>query len=241
MRFYCLALILILISMASAQAQEFNASNNTNINDSPRIASAQPQEINKTSATSRTNELLDLAVAFGDVFDLNVSVLEIDDETKARFGVGKMETAKHDMYKISIKNKGDIRISDVIVNATMDKGMKFESTRYYEENLGRLDVVRAPCDFRKETKTDLTWNIGTLEPEETKTILLEAYIKPNVDKANVTVNVNGYAGGDIPVGASKDKAFVTDCEYLDKITGKSCKEASDTCEVVYCPTWSIPQ
>lgn len=234
MKVYCLVLVLSMIFVVSGQPNELNDTNSTCINVSSSMASNQPQELDKTS----------IPVQYSDILDLDFLVLEIDEDTMARFGVGKLEAASHEMYKISITNNGDIRISNVTVFDQMDKDTNFESTRYYEENLGRLDVTRDPCDFKEETKTSLTWDIGTLEPEEIKSILLEAYIRPEVNNTNVRVHVRGEVVEDSlvsVVSASKDKANVTDCEYLDKITDTKCYELSDTCQVVGCPDWSIPQ
>lgn len=151
-----------------------------------------------------------------------------------------MEDAKLEIYKIAITNKGDIRITDVNVFAEMDKDMNFEGTWYYEANRGRLDVTRDPCEFKKETKTYLKWNIGTLEPEEIKSIILETYIRPQANNTNITVNVTGKkVDTGFTVTACKDKAEVVECDYKDTNTGKSCDKISDTCLVDYCPPWSM--
>jgi hypothetical protein len=264
MKFYCIALILVLISIASSQPQEFDVANNTSINESSSIvstqpqecdapnnininggsttSSAQPQEINESSTPLSIRELLGIVDVFSDVFDLEVLVLERNKDTMARFGVGKKEDAKQEMYKISIKNKGDIRIADVIVTAEMDKGMNFESTRYYEENRGKLNVTRNPIEFDEDIKTNLTWDIGILEPEELKSIILEAYIKPEVDNSSIRVNVTGEVRQrpNYLVSASKEKAKVTKCDHKDKITGNSCEKDSENCQEI-CPDWSDPQ
>jgi hypothetical protein len=236
MNFYYLTLILILVSIALGQLAECNATNNTSsINDSSSMAFAQLQELHKTNTSAQ----------YSDSIDLDFQVLEANGNTSARFGVGKKEAAKQEMYKISIINKNDIRIADVIVSAEMAEDMKFESTRYYEENRGRLDVTRDPPDFKKGTRTKLIWDIGALEPEEIKSILLEAYIKPGVNNTNVTVGVTGIVNADIVeyVSASKDNANITECKHSNKFTGNNCDDASDTenCERIQCPDWSIPQ
>lgn len=98
------------------------------------------------------------------------------------------------MYNISITNEYDTRITDVSVSAQLIKGMKFESTRYYEANRGLLNVTSAPIEFKNDTETKLILDIGMLEPEETKSIILETYIKSYVTDANLTVEVTGKLG-----------------------------------------------
>jgi len=254
MKFYSLVLILIVTSIASGQPQEGNATTNaTGINDSSLIASGQPQEENAANAIGITvssidsgqpQELNEMSTSAqdNDSIQLDSKVLEVNRATSARFGVGKKEAAKQEMYRISIKNEGDTRITDVIVSAEMDPDMKFESTRYEEESRGRLDVTRDPPDFKEGIKTRLTWDIGILELDETKSILLEAYMKPGANNTNLTVRVTGNALNGIPVSEIKYRAEVANCEHINKFDGGICEDVSDaeTCQT-RCPDWSIPQ
>jgi uncharacterized repeat protein (TIGR01451 family) len=190
--------------------------------------------------TIRTPEpVVNTPVQDSKVIDLNFEVMEIGRES-ARFGIGKKEPAKHEMYKISITNKGDSRIKDVVVSAEMQEDMKFESTRYYEDNRGRLDVTRNPIDFKNGKKTKLTWDIGMLEPEERISILLEAYIKPEANSTHITVNITGKLNG-IEERASEDYAKPARCEYKNKNDGNPCDVPSETCKLAACPDWSNPE
>jgi hypothetical protein len=241
MKFYCIALILILVAMASGQPEEGNATNNTVI-DNSSVATEQLQEGNAKNNTvlNDTQDKLNQSPQESDNIYLNFQVAEIAKDTRARFGVGKKEAAKHEMYKLSITNKGDIRIENVTVFAVMIEDMKFESSRYYEDGRGRLGVEWSPCYFMNGTKTKLKWNIASLEPEEIKSILLEAYLRPNINNANITVNVTGILKN-AEVTKSKPYANVTKCDYVDKNTGNICDNALDTenCES-RCPDWSYP-
>lgn len=207
MKFYCLALILILVAIASGQSLEFNATFNNSTNNLSLASSIQMPEHREAN-----NSIQD-----SDIIGLDFQVVEVSRDTSARFGIGKKEAAKQEMYRIAIMNEGETRISNVSVLAEMEEDMKFESTRYYEDNRGRLNVTREPLEFKTGLKTELTWDIGMLEPQEKKSILLEAYLKPGVNNTNITVSVEGYH-------PSKDQPIVIQCDYSKE----------------QCPDWSIP-
>lgn len=229
MRLYFLALLIsIVITITSAQAQECNASVAISNNDSTKIALSQPQKSN--AATNSAIENIDTAgeeLCEGNVILVKYFlVVEYDKDTSARFGIGAKEKAKQEMYNISILNKGDTRVTNVTVSAVLGKGMKFESTRYYEASRGKLGVTREPIEFEKDTNTTLTWDIGMLEPEETVSIIFEAYIKPEVNNTNVALNVTGNVGTS-PVCAKRGKPDVETCIFnKDQRT---------------CPDWSYPK
>lgn len=241
MRFYCIALILIATSIAAGQLPECNPANNTTLNSTAASTQSPVNNtmLNSTAVSSQQPaNNTNTSVQDSEDIGLDVNVFEVG-STSARFGVGKKEPAKQEMYKISITNKGELRITDVNVSALMPENMKFESTRYYEESRGRLDVTRNPIDFKKETKTNLTWDIGILEPDETKSILLETYIKLEVNNSNVTVEVTGKLNN-IEVRKSKPVADVAKCERRNKFDGNPCDALSETC-LAKCPDWSNPQ
>jgi len=272
MKFYCIALMLILISIASGQSQLGNATENTTTEDTSLIASDHPQLGNATENTTTEDTSLiasdhpqlgnttenttteDTSLLSPNVetnpsvqncssFDLDVKVMEIDNNAYARFEItAEKEDAKREMYKISIVNSGNIRIKDITVTAQMDKGMKLENTRYLEVSRGLLNVTHIPCEFKEETITNLSWDIGSMEPKEKKEIIVEAIIKPAVNNTNLTVSVNGYVGGDTLVGLCEDKAKAVYCNYKDTSTGQTCYDLSiDTCQIDYCEPWAMPK
>ena len=169
--------------------------------------------------------------------------MEIDDKAYTRFKItAEKEDAKREMYKISIVNSGNIRIKDVIVTAQMDRGMKLENTRYLDVSRGLLNVTRDQCEFKEGTRTNLSLDIGSMEPKEKKEIIVEAIIKPEVDNTNLTVSVKGKADEDTIVGPCEDKAKAVYCDYKDISTGEKCYDLSvDTCQIDYCETWALPK
>ena len=138
--------------------------------------------------------------------DITLEVYEINASSEANFKVGKKEPAKHDIYKISTSNVGDVTLKDVIVSARLPKGMMFENTAYFEKDRGELQVQRDPIEFDERNETKLTWNIGTFAPSERKSILLEVYLKPQVDNRAVSVKVTSTAPDGYIVRDSRDKA-----------------------------------
>jgi len=244
MKFCCLALFLILAISASGQPQEGNATNKTVINESASMTLTHLEEDNASFAdegaliaSAQPQEEICITSAY---INLTFEVAEINQNTNARFGFGKKEPAKQEMYKISIENNGDNRIADMIATAQLTEDTKFESARYYEDGRGRLDVKVDPPYFKKGTKTNLSWYLGTFEPEERKSILLETYAKPNNNITDVRVNVTGiYAGNRIC--AIRENATVAKCDYVNKNTGIECDVdlGAEECEI-RCPAWCIP-
>lgn len=244
MKFSCLALFLILAISASGQPQEGNATNKTVINESASMTLTHLMEDNASFVDEGAS--MDSAQPQGGIceasayINLTFEVAEVNNNTNARFGFGKKEPAKQEMYKISIENNGDSRMADVIVTAQLTEDTKFESTRYYEDGRGQLDVKVDPPYFKKGTRTNLSWDLGTFGPEERKSILLEAYVKPNGNKLDVRVNVTGIYAGNL-ICAIKENATVAKCDYVNKNTGIECGVdlGAEECEI-RCPAWSIP-
>jgi len=140
--------------------------------------------------------------------DITLEVYEINASAKANFDVGKKENAKQDIYKIKVNNVGDVTLNNVIVSARLPIGMMFENTAYFEKDRGELKVDVYPLKFEETSETKLTWNIGTFAPREIKSILMEAYLKPQVDNQTVAVKVNGTAPDGSLVRDSRDKAEI---------------------------------
>lgn len=228
MKLYFLALLIsIVITITSAQAQECNASIAISNNDSLKIALSQPQKSNVTTSNDSGNIQMAVGQKTCNVILLKkFQVVEYDKDTLARFGVGKKEEAKQEMYNITISNNGDTRATNVSVSAVLDKGMKFESTRYYEVNRGKLGVTRDPIEFEEDTKTNLSWDISILEPEETKSIIFEVYLKPEVNNTNVSLNVTGEVGN-CPINENRKKPEVETCVFNK--------------DQRVCPDWSYPK
>lgn len=245
MKFCCLALFLILAISGLGQPQEVNAANKTVINEDASMTLTDLEEDNASFAnmgaliaSAQPQEGVCVTSAY---INLTFEVAEINQDTNARFGFGKKEPAKQEMYKISIENNGDSRIADVTVTAQLTEDTKFESTRYYEVGRGRLDVKVDPPYFKKGTRTNLSWYLGTFEPEERKSIILETYVKPKSNITDVRVNVTGIYAGNQHICAIRENATVAKCDYVNKNTGIDCGAdlGAEECEI-RCPAWSIP-
>ncbi|MDD4653039.1 MAG: hypothetical protein PHQ34_12515, partial [Methanothrix sp.] len=133
------------------------------------------------------------------LLDVAFLVCEMDSNTVARFGLGELEYAKLEAYLIRIQNRASIPFDDVIVSAELSKGMKIESIRYFEEGRGRLDVNQYPERYKDNRKTNISMDIGTMEPSETKTILLEAYIRPCANRTLINGSVSCLASSKVPI------------------------------------------
>jgi hypothetical protein len=175
----------------------------------------------------------------------NVKVLadyiEVNSDAKARFGDSNsisvpLTTAKQEIYKITLSNSGTVALSDVTVSAELAAGIKYESSRYYELGRGRLEVVVDPVLFNENVRTALTWNIHGLEPGEIKSILLEAFVKPETDAKMVNVEVKGKATDGTVVRDAVNTAELFTCPLHDN-NGEVCPYEDDECKRD-CPDWA---
>jgi hypothetical protein len=185
-----------------------------------------------------------VAIRRGDIRNVNITVdvFEVNASISAVFGVGgvgKSKPAKEEIYKITVGNGGDVPLNDVKVSAVMPEGMKFINTVYFDSTRGELTVERDPIEFDEQKKTTLTWNIGDLQPDEIKSILLKAHLKQQVDNTKINAKVTGSAPGSAVVRSSADRAVPALCSPKND-GGQPCSEvhiAAGLCKKV-CPDWS---
>jgi hypothetical protein len=171
-------------------------------------------------------------------------VLVVNNETKARFGIGYREPAKDEIYKITVHNNGGTRFSDVTVWAEMGKDMKFEGTLYLDKSRGLLDVRRDPIEYNGSSNTSLIWNIGTMEPDEWKSILMEASLKPTAAIDAININVTGYSPEMIKAKNAITRVIPA-CVWREKNGIQECKAENATDDekitrgcVKECPDWA---
>jgi hypothetical protein len=179
-----------------------------------------------------TGEAKDRLFRSGQTRNINVilEVWEANSSTTTNFKETGSNPAKEEIYKIAVTNSGDVVLSDVEVSAVMAEGMKYKNSEYFDTSThGKITApTRDPESFDEIKKTRVAWNIGTLNPEETKSIILEAYIKPNVDRKAVSVKVTGNAAGSTVVRDSVESARPYDCKWMEKNGRQECKvEGSD--------------
>jgi hypothetical protein len=188
-----------------------------------------------TAAAGEVPELLTKDI------DVTLEVYEITNNTTARFGgissaSAPLSPAKREMYKITVHNSGSVPLSDVILSAQMSKGIKFENTRYYEADRGNPDVTIDPERFNEYIKTILTWKLNTMNPGEIKSVLLEAYVKMDVDEKDISVEVKGKASDGDELRDSQDTAEPRTCVEKDKENPDQPCSPLGEC-VWVCPDW----
>lgn len=177
--------------------------------------------------------------------NINVDVAVYEpkaNDTKAVFSIGRPEQpVKLDIYNITITNNGDIPLDRVEVNAIIPEGMMLKNTGYSDPRSGRLNVESDPVLYDENSETNLKWNIGSLLPEESKSIILEAYLKYQVDNASIPVMVEGYSPDlpdNEPITDVVEKAIIKKCENRGK-DGRICAGPVEKNCTVMCPDWQI--
>lgn len=149
--------------------------------------------------------------------DISLEVFEVDENATARFGDAKpREPAKHEMYKITISNSGNVALRDVVLSAEMAKGIKFEGSSYYEEGRGILGVTVFPERFNDNISTILIFNLNYLAPGELKSVIVEAYAKKNVENTAVSAEVKGKTPDGEELRDAQNSPTPIECEYRVK-------------------------
>lgn len=100
-------------------------------------------------------------------------------------------------YNIVIKNVGDIKIKEVTVQDTLPANMVYVSSSYYSKEDKELGEPSKSSDG-----TILTWSIGDLIPDQSKTIQLT--VAGNADAGKSKVIASGYASGTAVVTPARE-------------------------------------
>jgi uncharacterized repeat protein (TIGR01451 family) len=123
------------------------------------------------------------------MIEVSSEVYEINSTTFAVFGNNSIEPAKQELYKINVTNNGNVPLSDVIVSIASADGMIFKNIAYYD-NAGNLDDECNQHDLCEWSSPELM-TVGTLNSNETKSILINAYLKPEVEKRQIEIESTG--------------------------------------------------
>jgi len=158
----------------------------------------------------------------GETWNIHVSakVFEIDNSTTKAFYGSKSEGAKEERYRIDVTNNGDVLLSNVSATAEMAKGMMYEnSVLFYDPGTGNLLPDPVPPAFDEDVRTKVTWILGTMQPNETRTILMRTYQKKdmNIDNKELIVKV---------VGIALDRILVKDSATTAEMDGYDIRSAS---------------
>ena len=181
------------------------------------------------------DNLINSSKAYNLGIDVTIDVYEANRSTKALFDIrGSLEDAKFEAYKITVDNFGNAPLEGAILSAKLAKGMKFENTSYFNDNCSTPDVTADPKEFDRNKETNLVWNLGSLAPEEIKSVIMTAYLRPEVNNTAVAVTAAGKIRG-INVGDSKNGADIRNCS-LRLPNNQPCYVPSNTCKLK-CPDW----
>ena len=232
MKFYHLALVFFVMLVAAGQQEEYN--------NADWMLLQENGAIDSSAATITSGQ------SIGSI-DVTLEMAILDGNTTARFKRGNrtegpLSPAKLVLYRIWVYNSGIEPLSDVTLSAELDKGIQYETSKYYEERRGDLEAIKDPDPPNENLKTDVTWNLNFLNPSEIKSILLETYVKKNVDEKGVSVNVKGKASDGEEV-VDSDSAPSEQCGYKytsGESKGTKCmpwSEDDEDCKY-QCPDWA---
>lgn len=122
-------------------------------------------------------------------------------ETEIESFLGKNTAVARMVYVITLKNVGDPELHDVILEVRLCDGLKYESSSQSSSNTHAIfydpTVIQ---DKNTHTTSKLNWSIGSLNPDETRTIVLNTLyerdrkppIIPNDTKFEMEATVWGY-------------------------------------------------
>lgn len=195
------------------------------------IAQSQIDEANNTTANSSLP--LNIIEQQANISIASV-VYEVNPNEIISFGDNRLETAKQEIYNITITNTGEVTLDDVLVSISAVEGMIFMNFAYYDSS----DNMQVECtrpDLCQRVSTDLIRNIGSLKSNESKSILINAYIKPQIESKQINVRAIGAK----PKGTVSDvrsSAELAECIFVDS-NGMPCAEKREGC-ICQRPTWT---
>jgi hypothetical protein len=149
---------------------------------------------------------------------------ENSSNTTHPFDTGAPQIAKEEIYNITVYNDGDVPVNGLQVMADMARGMKFVNSIYYGSSRGEAKAKLPPTEFDATKRTDVKWDIGSLQPLEARSILFRAFLMKDVDNTDINVKVNDSALGNVQVRASVNEASILKgCGYFNDVTGVKCR------------------
>lgn len=167
------------------------------------------------------------------MIDVSSEVYETNSNAIATFDDTKIEPAKQEVYRINVTNIGAAPLNDVIVSINALEGMIFKNSAYYDD-LGHPKRECDKDDLCKGDSTKLIRYLGTLNSSESKSILINAYVKPKIDNRQINVKVTGGK----PNGAISDlldRAELAKCMFVDH-DGVPCGKQKEGC-ICKAPDW----
>ncbi len=118
--------------------------------------------------------------------DIKAYIFDINSSDTYLFNNSVNELAKHVRCSITVSNSCDDPLNDITVIADMPIGMIYAGS-YYGDCFDRNTSYLKAFDINTEKK--FIWNIGDLSSGEKKTILIDTFLKRDLENFNVSVKV----------------------------------------------------
>ncbi|MGV8125776.1 MAG: hypothetical protein ACP5PV_01015 [Methanothrix sp.] len=149
---------------------------------------------------------------------INASLLNETMGDWIQFSPAKTELSRLGIYEINVKNTGEKSVEDLVVFIVLPKGMKYMNSRYSEAVQDKPDVIVEPQEFNETQITNITWNVGTLQANEFKSILINSYLRCPVSKTYIKLAAIGEVAGQSAIASENESIELTDYDcYKENI------------------------
>jgi len=154
----------------------------------------------------------------GSPLKVDISLLNETMGDWIQFSPAKTELSRLGIYEINVKNAGEKSIDNLVVFIVLPKGMKYMNSRYSETVGDKLDVIVEPLEFNEALSTNITWNVGTLQENEFKSILVNSYLRCPVSKTYIKLAAIGEVAGRSAIASKNESIELTDYDcYKENI------------------------
>ena len=164
-------------------------------------------------AASQCQEYNNIESPLGVTFKLKNDVICNE---SVQFGSGIMEAAKLETFIMDIINSGKEPIKGIEAFAFIPKGIKYINSSYLGNS--NLEESREPNEFDQTQNTIVKWDIGDLQANEKKSILIRMHLKCDIKEARIEFSALGETSGRFEYATGTWSGFLSECNCTSMIT-----------------------
>jgi len=172
------------------------------------IASVQCQEydtINTSKVDTESN--------------LSISLISLDSKCNvtAQFCPGsKVTAARLETFRIDAENRGEEPIRFLNLTAILPLGAKYINSSYLEIGGGKL-AEEVSSDFDETENTSIKWDLGDMQPNEIKSMLLRTYLRCSINETHVELIALGYNTDKLESVSADKPIFLKECNCTSEL------------------------